>query len=88
MGLILCVSNNINDYKCCSNNSQIGVAPRAKMNQQRPRRFRSAKDARERKESALARGERLPDEVPFDSNCITPGMFTPLSNHIQILCLT
>jgi 5'-3' exoribonuclease 1 len=50
-----------------------GVAPRAKMNQQRARRFRSAKDAAELKKKALARGEVLPDEAPFDSNCITPG---------------
>ncbi|GAK62964.1 5'-3' exoribonuclease [Moesziomyces antarcticus] len=50
-----------------------GVAPRAKMNQQRSRRFRTAKEAKEIKEKAERRGEILPDEEAFDSNCITPG---------------
>jgi 5'-3' exoribonuclease 1 len=50
-----------------------GVAPRAKMNQQRSRRFRTAKDAREVRERAERKGEKLPKEKPFDSNCITPG---------------
>ncbi|KAH7884247.1 exonuclease II [Phlebopus sp. FC_14] len=50
-----------------------GVAPRAKMNQQRSRRFRTAKEARETREKAEARGEELPEEKAFDSNCITPG---------------
>jgi 5'-3' exoribonuclease 1 len=55
-----------------------GVAPRAKINQQRARRFRSAmelKDAREKlaKSNSGNRGEgRSPEEL-FDSNCITPG---------------
>ena len=49
-----------------------GVAPRAKMNQQRGRRFRSAKDAEDARKKAAARGEELPDD-PFDSNAITPG---------------
>lgn len=59
-----------------------GVAPRAKMNQQRSRRFRAAQEADE-KEQDMARiaeevfeatGERPegPKE-PWDSNCITPG---------------
>jgi 5'-3' exoribonuclease 1 len=52
-----------------------GVAPRAKMNQQRSRRFRTAKEAREVREKAERKGEKLPDEKAFDSNCITPGMF-------------
>jgi 5'-3' exoribonuclease 1 len=50
-----------------------GVAPRAKMNQQRGRRFRTAKEAKEIKEKAERNGEKLPDEKAFDSNCITPG---------------
>ncbi|KAI6039713.1 exonuclease II [Pisolithus marmoratus] len=50
-----------------------GVAPRAKMNQQRSRRFRTAREAREVREKALAKGQKLPDERAFDSNCITPG---------------
>ncbi|KAL4065011.1 exoribonuclease 1 [Scleroderma yunnanense] len=50
-----------------------GVAPRAKMNQQRSRRFRTAKEAREVREKAVAKGEKLPNEKAFDSNCITPG---------------
>lgn len=50
-----------------------GVAPRAKMNQQRSRRFRTAKEAKETKDKAIARGEELPEEDAFDSNCITPG---------------
>ncbi|KAH9998847.1 exonuclease II [Russula compacta] len=50
-----------------------GVAPRAKMNQQRGRRFRTAKEAREVREKAERKGETLPDEKAFDSNCITPG---------------
>jgi len=50
-----------------------GVAPRAKMNQQRSRRFRTAKEAQEMVERATRNGEKLPDQKAFDSNCITPG---------------
>ncbi|XP_035697172.1 5'-3' exoribonuclease 1-like isoform X1 [Branchiostoma floridae] len=50
-----------------------GVAPRAKMNQQRGRRFRSAREAEESQKKALEKGEVLPTEERFDSNCITPG---------------
>ncbi|KAL4952788.1 XRN 5'-3' exonuclease N-terminus-domain-containing protein [Aspergillus filifer] len=50
-----------------------GVAPRAKMNQQRARRFRTALDAETAKEKAIAQGVEMPKEDPFDSNCITPG---------------
>ncbi|XP_022099990.1 5'-3' exoribonuclease 1-like [Acanthaster planci] len=58
-----------------------GVAPRAKMNQQRGRRFRSAREAEERERQALAKGETLPAEKRFDSNCITPG--TPFMVRLQ-----
>ena len=50
-----------------------GVAPRAKMNQQRSRRFRTAKEAKETREKAERKGETLPTDKAFDSNCITPG---------------
>ncbi|XP_043213031.1 5'-3' exoribonuclease 1-like, partial [Amphibalanus amphitrite] len=50
-----------------------GVAPRAKMNQQRGRRFRSVREAQDREREARNRGEVLPTEKRFDSNCITPG---------------
>ncbi|XP_039227634.1 5'-3' exoribonuclease 1 isoform X2 [Drosophila yakuba] len=49
-----------------------GVAPRAKMNQQRSRRFRSAREAEQLEAKAAQRGERREHER-FDSNCITPG---------------
>lgn len=50
-----------------------GVAPRAKINQQRGRRFRSAKEAEVLEAKARAKGEAIPKEARFDSNCITPG---------------
>eukprot|EP00188_Purpureofilum_apyrenoidigerum_P005351 Plantae.Rhodophyta-Purpureofilum_apyrenoidigerum.ctg6890.p1 GENE.Plantae.Rhodophyta-Purpureofilum_apyrenoidigerum.ctg6890~~Plantae.Rhodophyta-Purpureofilum_apyrenoidigerum.ctg6890.p1 ORF type:complete len:679 (+),score=115.02 Plantae.Rhodophyta-Purpureofilum_apyrenoidigerum.ctg6890:186-2222(+) len=50
-----------------------GVAPRAKMNQQRSRRFRSAKDNERTLAEAIAKGIEVPTDKPFDSNCITPG---------------
>ncbi|KNG90239.1 putative exonuclease Kem1 [Aspergillus nomiae NRRL 13137] len=50
-----------------------GVAPRAKMNQQRARRFRTALDAEVAKEKAISQGVEMPKEDAFDSNCITPG---------------
>ncbi|KAJ1675727.1 5'-3' exoribonuclease 2, partial [Spiromyces aspiralis] len=58
-----------------------GVAPRAKMNQQRSRRFRSAQDARiEAQKEREIRGEvaremgiQTEAKKKFDSNCITPG---------------
>ncbi|XP_070576622.1 5'-3' exoribonuclease 2-like [Ptychodera flava] len=61
-----------------------GVAPRAKMNQQRSRRFRGPKESREKaveiekiQEEIVSMGGTLPPkktvEEKFDSNCITPG---------------
>lgn len=62
-----------------------GVAPRAKMNQQRSRRFRSAKEAEQLASDLIAQknannqalGKKTSDdewlERRFDSNCITPG---------------
>ncbi|KAL6075040.1 exonuclease II Exo2 [Balamuthia mandrillaris] len=62
-----------------------GVAPRAKMNQQRQRRFKSAKDAQEALEQALAKGEKMSDGERFDSNVITPGtkFMARLSTHLK-----
>lgn len=53
-----------------------GVAPRAKMNQQRSRRFRTAREMKEVVDKARAKGEEIPEGDGFDSNCITPGEFT------------
>ncbi|KAL0891892.1 hypothetical protein ABMA27_015146 [Loxostege sticticalis] len=61
-----------------------GVAPRAKMNQQRGRRFRSAREAEKLEEDAKAKGEVLPTEKRFDSNCITPGTVFMARLHEQL----
>ena len=53
-----------------------GVAPRAKMNQQRARRFRTALDAETAREKAIKDGAEMPKDDAFDSNCITPGEYT------------
>uniref|UniRef100_A0A0K0DTB2 5'-3' exoribonuclease n=1 Tax=Strongyloides stercoralis TaxID=6248 RepID=A0A0K0DTB2_STRER len=61
-----------------------GVAPRAKMNQQRSRRFRSAKESADKKKEIQAVKDKLMAQgIPviqrkkevnwFDGNCITPG---------------
>lgn len=71
-----------------------GVAPRAKMNQQRSRRFRSAQEARERaeledtvKEELQAMGHQFEANggKAWDSNVITPGtqFMLNLSDYIQ-----
>lgn len=50
-----------------------GVAPRAKLNQQRSRRFRAAQDRLESMEKARQAGEEVDEDLLFDTNCITPG---------------
>lgn len=50
-----------------------GVAPRAKLNQQRARRFRAAQERQESIMKARQKGEVVDEETLFDSNCITPG---------------
>jgi 5'-3' exoribonuclease 1 len=54
-----------------------GVAPRAKMNQQRQRRFRAAETMAEENKDKPSH----PDKAPFDSNCITPG--TPFMGRLS-----
>ncbi|KAG1766236.1 XRN 5'-3' exonuclease N-terminus-domain-containing protein [Suillus placidus] len=56
-----------------------GVAPRAKMIQQRSRRFRTAEEAKAFREKAESKGEKLPDVKAFDSNSIMPGVFCVVS---------
>ncbi|TQV93576.1 exonuclease Kem1 [Cordyceps javanica] len=62
-----------------------GVAPRAKMNQQRARRFRTALEVEKAREKAIKEGVEMPKEEPFDSNCITPGtdFMAKLSRQLQ-----
>eukprot|EP01114_Cavostelium_apophysatum_P014830 TRINITY_DN3939_c0_g1_i1.p1 TRINITY_DN3939_c0_g1~~TRINITY_DN3939_c0_g1_i1.p1 ORF type:complete len:1028 (+),score=267.90 TRINITY_DN3939_c0_g1_i1:154-3237(+) len=57
-----------------------GVAPRAKMNQQRSRRFRKAKDSKEALKKAQEKGTPISEGPIFDSNCITPG--TPFMGNL------
>lgn len=48
-----------------------GVAPRAKMNQQRARRFKASKEREIMQADHFSKVGSLP--ISFDSNCITPG---------------
>jgi 5'-3' exoribonuclease 1 len=50
-----------------------GVAPRAKLNQQRARRFRAAQERVEKMMIAKQKGETIDEEDVFDTNAITPG---------------
>ncbi|KAF5348600.1 hypothetical protein D9756_009694 [Leucocoprinus leucothites] len=50
-----------------------GVVPRAKINQQRARRFRAAEEAKELRRKADMSDETL--QKQFDSDCIVPGIF-------------
>ena len=63
-----------------------GVAPRAKMNQQRARRFRSARETEEAYQKEKEKDSSvLPRDEIFDTNCITPGtgFMLRLSQYIQ-----
>ena len=73
-----------------------GVAPRAKMNQQRARRFRAAQEAQEKaeeearlREEWAKEGREVPppsEHAPFDSNVITPG--TPFMDRLALYLRT
>ncbi|KYN27760.1 5'-3' exoribonuclease 1 [Trachymyrmex cornetzi] len=63
-----------------------GVAPRAKINQQRGRRFRAAKDAEVQEAKAKSKGIPIPKEKRFDSNCITPGTLFMAKLGEQLKC--
>ncbi|KAH9129625.1 hypothetical protein LEN26_005544 [Aphanomyces euteiches] len=62
-----------------------GVAPRAKLNQQRSRRFRAGKELYEKNLSLQNEDSDEPKKSLFDSNCITPGteFMYRLSYHLQ-----
>jgi 5'-3' exoribonuclease 1 len=64
-----------------------GCAPRAKMNQQRSRRFAAARDAELQRLQAVAKGDITEKDSMelFDSNSITPGtkFMADLSEHFK-----
>jgi 5'-3' exoribonuclease 1 len=65
-----------------------GVAPRAKMNQQRARRFRAGKDRKRKLEFLAAKTGRTYQETAaehFDTNAITPGtqFMANLDEHLK-----
>ncbi len=73
-----------------------GCAPRAKMNQQRARRFRSAQERVENekvkealREEMRSKGQRVPQKKPpsWDHNVITPGtpFMARLAAHLRVL---
>ena len=43
-------------------------------------------DAEQQKKDAIAKGETLPTEDKFDSNCITPGFLLSLSSSVLCTC--
>lgn len=62
-----------------------GVAPRAKMNQQRSRRFRAGRDrVKKLKTIAEKTGQTLKEIIAhhFDTNSITPGRSSTHSFHL------
>ena len=72
-----------NFFTLCTYFIYFTQAPRAKMNQQRSRRFRASKETSEKiteiariRSELASKGSLLPPEKPkedhFDSNCITP----------------
>lgn len=62
-----------------------GVAPRAKLNQQRARRFCAAEGRTDSINQAKAKGEVVDEDNLFDSNCITPGteFMDTVSRHLK-----
>ena len=59
-----------------------GVAPRAKLNQQRSRRFASARDREAELKSLEEQGKQFDRDKIFDSNVITPG--TPFMARVSL----
>lgn len=47
---------------------------------------RSAKEAEDKIKKAVEKGETLPTEARFDSNCITPGKVTERKSMEELKC--